>query len=63
MSPVASCRLVRLVPFRAVLSGLRVVLCRPVPPKSAWFVCKRFLQQGKQNDKNKTDTSSWGEGG
>src|SRR5919106_3715363 len=42
MSPVASCRLVRLVPFRAVLSGLRVVLCRPVPPKSAWFVCKKF---------------------
>jgi len=42
MSPVASCRLVRLVSFRAVLSGLRAVLCRPVTPRSAWFVCKWF---------------------
>jgi hypothetical protein len=42
MSPVGSCRLVRLVPFRAVLLGLRAAEIRPVPPKPAWFVCKWF---------------------
>jgi hypothetical protein len=39
---VAWCRLVRLVPFRAVLSELRAAEVPPVPPKSAWFVCKWF---------------------
>jgi hypothetical protein len=39
------------VSFRAVPSGLRAVEVRPVPPRSAWFVCKS-LHQGKQSDKN-----------
>src|ERR687892_1318279 len=48
MRPAISCRPVRLVPFRASLSGLRAAEVRPVPPKSAWFGCKWFLHQGKQ---------------
>jgi hypothetical protein len=40
MSPVGSCRLFRLEPSGAALFGLRAVLYRPVPPSSAWFVCK-----------------------
>src|ERR671918_892047 len=50
MRPAIPCRPVRLVPFRAVLSGLRAAEVRPMPPKSAWFVCKRFApKQAKRS--------------
>jgi hypothetical protein len=42
MSPVRSCRLFRLEPSPAVLFGVRAAELRPVPPSSAWFVCKWF---------------------
>ena len=43
-----SCRPVRLVALRAVPSGVRVADVRPVPPKSAWFVCKWFCTKASK---------------
>jgi hypothetical protein len=47
---VGSCRLFRLEPSRAVLSGVRAAELRPVPPKSAWFVCKWFAPRQAKED-------------
>jgi transcriptional regulator with XRE-family HTH domain len=59
MSPVAPCRLFRLKPFPAVLFGVRAAELRPVPPSSAWFVCKWFApRQAERQEEGLTISPS-----
>jgi hypothetical protein len=62
MRPVGSSRLFRLLPSCAALFGLRAAELRPVPPKSAWFVCKWFApKQAKPPSAAVVEPGAWDE--